>query len=180
MRNITSKSWNEKLVTGPPPKLVNVPEKWARRIGHGQMLVPSPLLVDMAVKKIPRGKLATVNILRNYLAELYRADMTCPLTTGIFLHMVANAAEEVKEKGKKKITPYWRVLKENGSLNPKFPGGIKKQAEYLKQEGFVITKRKDDEMLYVKEFDKKLVHHIDLPAYEAPSETPAYIEDHEY
>ncbi|MCD6457290.1 MAG: hypothetical protein J7K82_00440 [Thermoproteales archaeon] len=30
------------------------------------------------------------------------------------------------------IAPYWRILKSDGSLNEKFPGGVKLQVERLK------------------------------------------------
>ena len=79
-------------------------------------------------------------MIRNYLADEYKADITCPLTTGIFLNIVANAAEEDRLNGKFEITPWWRVLKEGGILNSKLPGGIKQQMKYLKQEGFDITR----------------------------------------
>lgn len=151
------KSWREKLEKEMQPKLVDVPDNWAKRIGHGKMLVPSPLIVDAAIKKIPKGKLSTVNGLREYLAQSFKADMTCPLTTGIFLNIAANTAEEDKVKGKLKITPYWRVLKETGSLNPKFPGGEAQQAKYLKQEGFDIIKGKNNTHLFVKDYKQKLI-----------------------
>lgn len=156
MSNKSSKSWREKLEKEMKPKLVEVPDKWARRIGHGKMLVPSPLLVDATIKKIPRGKLATVNTIRDYLADAYKADMACPLTTGIFVNIAANTAEEDRTKGEIKITPYWRVLKEGGSLNPKFPGGVKQQATYLKQEGFEIIKGKTNDSFFVKDYEKNL------------------------
>jgi alkylated DNA nucleotide flippase Atl1 len=57
------------------------------------------------------------------------------LTTGIFVRIAAEAAEEVASTGNPKITPYWRVLKDDGSLNPKFPGGVDRQAEKLRAEG---------------------------------------------
>lgn len=138
------------------PKLVTVPDRWAERIGHGRMLVPTPLLVDKAIRKIPKGKLATVNLIRDYLANTFQADMTCPLTSGIFLNIAANAAEEDKLKGQAKVTPYWRVLKEGGELNPKFPGGITKQSNYLVEEGFEIVPGKKKERLFVKGFEKRL------------------------
>jgi alkylated DNA nucleotide flippase Atl1 len=157
MKNKPSrKSWREKLEKEMSEKLVEVPEKWARQIGHGKMLVPTPLLVDNVIRKIPRGKLATVNTIRDYLADNYRADMTCPLTTGIFLNIAAHAAEEDKLKGISRITPYWRVLKEGGRLNSKFPGGVKQQATYLKQEGLDIIAGQNHEKLFVKDFEKKL------------------------
>jgi alkylated DNA nucleotide flippase Atl1 len=61
------------------------------------------------------------------------------LTTGIFIRIAAEAAEEDARKGKTRITPYWRVVKDDGSLNPKFPGGVKRQAEKLRAEGHRIV-----------------------------------------
>lgn len=86
-------SWRKKLEKEMEPKLADVHHKWASRIGHGKMLIPSPLLADEVVKKIPEGELVTVNNIRNYLADKYRADMTCPLTTGIFLNIAAHTTE---------------------------------------------------------------------------------------
>jgi hypothetical protein len=35
----SSKSWREKLEKAIKPKIVEVPDKWAGKIGHGKMLV---------------------------------------------------------------------------------------------------------------------------------------------
>ncbi len=145
------KSWREKLEKLAEPKIVEVPESWARRIGHGKMLVPTALLVDKAIRSIRKGKILTVNDIREKLADEFHADLTCPLTTGIFLVIAAHTAEEDKLAGKKVISPYWRVVKNDGSLNPKFPGGIERQAAYLEQEGFKIIKGKGKGMLRVKD-----------------------------
>ncbi len=102
------------------PKIVDDPE------GRGRMLVPTPLLVDALIRKIPRGNLLTVRDLRKKLARDFGADLTCPLATGWFIRIVAEAAEEDLKEGRKKpkdITPYWRV-KSNGSLNDKFRGEL--------------------------------------------------------
>lgn len=152
----SNKSWREKLEKDIQPKLVDIPDKWASRIGQGKMLVPSPLLVDAVIQKIKKGKLATVNNIRDFLADEYKADMTCPLTTGIFLNIAANAAQEDKAKGKSKITPWWRVLKEGGQLNPTYPGGIKQQRQLLKQEGFDIVSDKNKNRYFVSDYEKKL------------------------
>ena len=153
----SSPGWRTKLEKDIKPKIVDIPEKWAQRTGHGTMLIPTPLLVDQLIKKIPKGKLATVNMIREKLSDDYKADMTCPLTTGIFLNIAANTAEEDKSAGKVRVSPYWRVLKEGGCLNPKFPGGVEKHAGYLKQEGFTIIKGKGRDVMNVKDFENKLV-----------------------
>ncbi len=124
-----------KLDKPQEPKLVKVPPKMSH-FGGATMLIPTPKLVDELVRKIPRGKLATVGELRRKLAKEFKADVTCPLTTGIFLRIAAEAAEEDRLNGRKRVTPYWRVVKEDGTLNPKFPGGVLEQARSLEVEGF--------------------------------------------
>jgi len=132
--------WREKLEKEQEPKVVNIPPKMSR-FGNGTMLIPTPKLVDELVRKVPRGKLVTVSELRRRLAADFASDVTCPLTTGIFLRIAAEAAEEDRENGRKRITPYWRVVKDDGSLNPKFPGGVDSQARYLRSEGFVLNRK---------------------------------------
>ena len=107
--------------------------------GRGKMLIPRPIDVDALMREVEKGKLATVDQIRARLAKDCLADFTCPLTTGIFLRISAEAAEEDLRRGEKQITPYWRVIKADGSLNEKFPGGIAAHAAYLKQEGHTIT-----------------------------------------
>ena len=72
---------------------------------------------------------------REGLAARYPVDVTCPLTTGIFVRIAAEVAEADARCGKARITPYWRVVKDDGSLNPKFPGGVERQAALLRAEG---------------------------------------------
>jgi len=140
-RKFTSRtSWRAKLEKPQDPKIVKVPPKMSR-FGKGTMLIPTPLLVDELVRKVGKGKLVTVSELRRRLAHDFSADVTCPLTTGIFLRIAAEAAEEDRANGRKRITPYWRVVKDDGSLNPKFPGGIESQARYLKAEGFTVNRK---------------------------------------
>lgn len=132
--------WREKLNKPQEPKLVKLPPKMSH-FGKGMMLVPTPQLVDKAVRTIAKGKLATVSDIRQQLARDFAADVTCPLTTGIFLRIAAEAAEEGRAEGRKRITPYWRIVKDDGALNPKFPGGEEQQARLLRGEGFRIVRR---------------------------------------
>jgi hypothetical protein len=82
-----------------------------------------------------------VGLIRDHLARKFQADFTCPLTTGIFLRIVAETAEEDRQNGKEDIAPYWRVVKDDGTLNPKFPGGVAAQAARLESEGFAVERR---------------------------------------
>ena len=153
------KSWRQKLENPPKglPKVVNSPAKWEKRFGGRRVLVPTPLLVDALIRKVRKRKLITVKQLRERLAKEFKADSTCPLTTGIFVRIAAETAEEDLQMGRKRITPYWRVVKADGSLNPKFPGGVKAQAARLKEEGHKIIAGKGKKPLKVQDFEKTLV-----------------------
>jgi len=154
----TRKSWREKLENPPKslPKVVSGPPKWEKRFGGTRVLVPTPLLVDELIRKVPKRKLVTVKQIRERLAKDFKADSTCPLTTGIFIRIAAEVAEEDLREGKKQITPYWRVLKADGSLNEKFPGGTKAQAARLKKEGRRIQPSEGKKPPKVKDFEKSL------------------------
>lgn len=145
--------WREKMERPQEPKLVQVPPKMSR-FGKGMMLIPTPRLVDAIVRTVPRGRLVTVGEIRRRLAADFSADVTCPLTTGIFIRIVAEAAEEDRANGRKRVAPYWRVIKDDGSLNPKFPGGVEQQARYLRGEGWALARRGKRTVL--KDFERRL------------------------
>src|SRR5215469_1835244 len=127
--------WRQKLERQQEPKVVQIPPRMQVRFGKGTMVIPKPLDVDALIRKVPKGKLVTVTLLRDELARRCKADMACPLTTGIFIRIAAEAAEEDRRAGKKTVTPYWRVLSHEGRLNPKFPGGADAQRKRLHAEG---------------------------------------------
>jgi hypothetical protein len=78
------------------------------------------------------------------------------LTTGIFLRIAAEAAVEDLRGGKQDITPYWRVIKADGSLNEKFPGGTAAQAARLREEGHSIQPGAGKKPPRVEDFEKSL------------------------
>ncbi|MCL5286824.1 MAG: MGMT family protein [Acidobacteria bacterium] len=135
-----------------------MPSKWQKRFGTGTMVIAHPLDVDALFRTIRPGKLAAQTQLRERLARKYHADHTCPLTTGIFVCIVAEVAEEDRRAGKSRITPYWRVVREDGSLNEKFPGGPPAQARRLRAEGFSVAAGKGKQPPRVKDFAKSLAH----------------------
>jgi hypothetical protein len=151
------KSWREKLERTDHSKIVEVPASMARRLGPGTMLIPKPIDVDALIRKTRRGKLVTVSEIRSRLARDNKVDVTCPLTTGIFIRISAEAAEEDRREGKKTVTPYWRVIRDDGSLNEKFPGGVKAQSRQLREEGHSIAPGVGKRPPKVRDFEKSLV-----------------------
>jgi alkylated DNA nucleotide flippase Atl1 len=104
----------------------------------GRMLIPSPLAVQHVVQQVPAGRVITGSVLRATLATQFGADYTCPITTGIFLRIVADAAEEERSAGADNHVPWWRVVRDDGALMEKLPGGRARQAKALATEGVTI------------------------------------------
>lgn len=136
------KSWTEKLNDDKDlPKVIKINKKLSKVWGKGTCVIPAPREVDALMRKIPEGKVATINDVRARLAKKHHTTIACPITTGIFARIAAGAAEEAAERGEKNITPYWRTLKQGGVLNAKYPGGIEKQKRLLEKEGHIIQKK---------------------------------------
>lgn len=89
------------------------------------------------------------------LARKHKATTGCPITTGIFAWISANAAAEEAAGGKKNITPYWRTLKSNGVVNEKYPGGVEEQKKLLEKEGHKIVQK--GKRSVVVDYEKSLV-----------------------
>ncbi|MBK7233281.1 MAG: MGMT family protein [Saprospiraceae bacterium] len=127
--------WKIKMEKPLAPEIKEGPEAWNKNYGGTKMLIPTPRLIESILFQIPKGKIKTLSALREEMAEECGADYACPLTTGIFLRICAEYAEEFIAEGQKKIPPYWRVVRDDGSLMEKFPGGPEKQAAKLSEEG---------------------------------------------
>ena len=136
------------------PKVGPVCGQGTAKWGSGIMVIPSPREVDGIMKQVPRGKLITINQIRAALANRHHADFACPITTGIFAWIAANAAEEAVSEGQKRVTPYWRTLKSGGELNEKYPGGIAKLKQRLEAEGHTVIKK--GKRFVVADFEKAL------------------------
>jgi len=136
------KSWIEKLKDDKGlPKVEIITEKMSKRWGTGTVVIPAPMEVNEIMRKVPEGKLLTINEIRTALAKKYGATIGCPITTGIFAWIAANAAEEQKQKGERNITPYWRTLKTGGVVNEKYPGGVEGQKKLLEKEGHKVIQK---------------------------------------
>lgn len=68
--------------------------------------------------------------------------------------IAAHAAGEDEADGKKRVTPYWRTLKNRGEVNPKYPGGLAAQRARLEAEGHVVVVK--GKRLFVRDHESKL------------------------
>jgi hypothetical protein len=149
------KSWREKLMDDKDlPKVVPNHGTSKVRSDAGTMLVPAPREVDALMRRVPCGKLTTIDDLRRALAAKHGATVACPITTGIFAWIAAHAADESSSAGESDVTPYWRTLKAKGELNPKYPGGLASIAARLRGEGHAVYQK--GKRSFVQDFEKVL------------------------
>lgn len=155
MSNENKKDFNAMLKDGKDmPKIVEITdEKSIEKYGGRRMYFAPPLDYDAVMRRVPKGKVITVGDIREYFAARNDADFTDPITAGIFCSIAAWASfQRADDK-----TPYWRTLKANGELNPKYPGGVEEQKKLLETEGHTIIKRgRTNIRYYVKDYEQFL------------------------
>jgi hypothetical protein len=149
------KSWADKLADNKGfPKVCKIDGKKSKRWGEGTFVIPAPMEVDELMRRVRKGSVTTVDELRKVLARRHGATIACPITTGIFAWIAAHAAAEAAATGRKRITPYWRTLKSNGELNPKYPGGTAELARKLSAEGHQTMQK--GKRVFVENFEASL------------------------
>jgi alkylated DNA nucleotide flippase Atl1 len=139
-----TKSALDHLRGGRTPHIVHMIPPGApgfREANGGAMVVSSPAEVDALVRGVGPGEVITLDDLRAALARRHGVAVACPVSTAIFAGMSARAAEELRQAGaaRETLTPWWRVLKRGGFLNPKLPGGVERQRALLEAEGVKVT-----------------------------------------
>ena len=148
-------SWRAKLADSKGlPRVEPITGKMSGRWGTRTVAIPAPMEVDELMRRVPKGKLTTVNEIRAALAKKHGASIGCPITTGIFTLIAARAAAEKDAEGKKRITPYWRTLKAQGEVNPKYPDGVAAQRVLLEAEGHTVIAR--GMRLFVQGYESQL------------------------
>jgi alkylated DNA nucleotide flippase Atl1 len=134
------KTYNEKLnFSGDLPKVIKLTNpRLIERYKTDTMVIAAPLEYDKLMKKVPAGKLTTIDRMMASMAKKHGAGCACPMTAGIFVNISAHASWEREGKNE---TPWWRTLKKDGVLNEKFPGGTESQKTRLEAEGHTITQK---------------------------------------
>ena len=151
------KTWRDKLNHPKQdlPRVDRIEGKMRDKWGSGTCVIPAPVEVDQIMRRVPRGKLITINEIRKKLAKKHNATIGCPITTGIFAWIAAHAAEEAAADGVKQTTPYWRTLKSGGELNLKYPGGAHGLKNKLSAEGHKVVRK--GKRYLVADYEQKLV-----------------------
>lgn len=155
MANEDKKDFNAMLKDAKDmPKIQTVTDpKSISKYGGDKMYFAPPAAYDSVMKRVPFGKVLTIGKIREYFAKINGADFTEPITAGIFVSIAAWASYQRTDD----LTPYWRTLKANGELNPKYPCGVEAQKEKLEEEGHqIIQKGRTNIRYFVKDYENKL------------------------
>ena len=155
MANEETKDFNAMLNDSKDmPKFQTITDpKSIGKYGGIKMFFAPPIDYDRVMRQIPYGKVITVGKIREHFAKLNGADFTEPITAGVFVSIAAWAS--FQRAGDE--TPWWRTLRANGELNPKYPGGMEAQKEKLEAEGHcIIQKGRTNLRYFVKDYEKSL------------------------
>jgi hypothetical protein len=156
------KTWQEKLADDKGfPRVSPIDATKSLRWGTGTFVIPAPMEVDELMRRVPKGRLTTIDAIRKSLAERHGATIACPITTGIFAWIAAHAAVEAEAEGRKRTTPYWRTLRTGGEINPKYPGGVTGLKRKLKAEGHQVIRK--GKKYFVRDFERALAVFEPLP-----------------
>ncbi|MCB4809400.1 hypothetical protein LG651_14180 [Tamlana sp. 62-3] len=130
---MAKKTWIEKRDAKKEFVVKTIDKKFADIPEGSRMLIATPQIINTYVNNIPFGKTRELTTMRTDLAATYNTDKTCPVTAGIFLRIVAEAAyEELENNGSiEQITPFWRIVSPNSKLAKKLSCG----------EAFIINQR---------------------------------------
>ncbi len=120
------KTWLEKYNSTKPFQVKVIDKKFADMPSGTKMFIATPKIVDAYVNEIPFGVEVDIKTIRNDLAAEYDAEMSCPVTTSIFLRIASEVAFEKYQNGVSlgSITPFWRVVKPKSPLAEKLSCGV--------------------------------------------------------
>ncbi len=149
------KTWREK-VNEVEEKIHVITPEWEKKLGKGKILIPNALDIERLINKTQKGELLTNDIIRETLAKEKKVKVTAAIPTGVYLKFIALASEEERPIKGNDVTPYWRVLKPDGTINIKYPGGAERQIALLESEGHSIEVGKGKKPPTVSSFEKKL------------------------
>lgn len=102
---MAKKTWTEKMMPDMKPEVKPLGKAFQGFPVGAMLLIPTPTMIQDYVKSIPPGESRTTVQMRADLARENNADTTCPLCSGIFLRIVAEAAHEAEES-----VPVWRII----------------------------------------------------------------------
>lgn len=115
------KSWSHRFAARRYPKRVTLDADFAGIPAGATLFVGTPQILEKYIRKIPSGEMRTIQRLRRDIARANRCEAMCPVSTAIFLRILAEAAWDDLHAGKSvgEVTPFWRVIEPGSAIAKK-------------------------------------------------------------
>lgn len=117
--------WRKRFGAAKPPHVVMLHADFAGVKAGNTMLISSPGEIANYLSRIPPGETRTMDRLRNELARKAGANAMCPVTTAIYLRVVAEVALTDLAEGRRldEVVPFWRVVTPDSKVAKKLSCG---------------------------------------------------------
>lgn len=117
--------WRKRFGAAKPPHVVMLHADFAGVKAGNTMLISSPGEIANYLSRIPPGEMRTMDRLRNELARKAGANAMCPVTTAIYLRVVAEVALTDLAEGRRldEVVPFWRVVTPDSKVAKKLSCG---------------------------------------------------------
>jgi len=138
-KKISELPWNEKFQHRNKHQIKHIDKKFSDIPENSDILIATPKIFDDYIRKIPAGKSIDLKKVRQDLAKKYKVDHTCPVTTGLFVRIVAEATYEKIQKGLsiEEATPFWRVISPKAPIAKKLSFGTEFLEKMRNEEGIL-------------------------------------------
>ncbi len=133
--------WYKRFNNAKAPHVVTLESDYAGFKVGMTMLISSPSEIASYVSRIPHGETATIARLRTDLARRANADAACPVSTSIFLRVVAEVglADMANGKSIADVVPFWRVIEPSSKLAAKLSCGRDGIEHLLSLDGYAVA-----------------------------------------
>jgi hypothetical protein len=131
------KNWVEKSADPRRTEVKIAPNDFADIKAGQRMVLPMPRDIEAAVRKLKSGSGHDMRSLRVALARKHKADVACPVVTGIQLRTLAGAVGEQLDLGipPAKLAPVWRAMPIDAPIWRKLENGRTKLMVLRRAEG---------------------------------------------
>lgn len=129
--------WRKRFGAAKAPHVVMLHADFAGVKAGNTMLISSPGEIANYLARIPQGETRTMDRLRNELARKAGANAMCPVTTAIYLRVVAEVALTDLAEGKPldQVVPFWRVVTPDSKVAKKLSCGPDHVAHLIALDG---------------------------------------------
>jgi hypothetical protein len=104
--------WRDRASKPRTSKRVTLESPFAGLPKGTVLFVGTPAIIQDYMKDIPEGEVRTLQRLRRDIARANRCQAMCPVSTALFLRMIAEVAwdELLAGRAPSDVTPFWRVI----------------------------------------------------------------------